>query len=142
MTPTLLGRWQTRYFLLATVGLTVTLLFDLGFLGSNQGSPTYFWVLAYVGIFGFFWDILYNYLQKLLWDHDWPGAIQFFACIAEGLVLGLVCKYIGLPQVDNFNIRGFIFHYSLVSVVAFLASWVVMRLLFPRWRFQGGVWIN
>jgi hypothetical protein len=142
MTPTLLGRWQTRFFLLATVGLIVTLLFYGGLLGSHEGNPIYFWILIYVGIFGFFWDILYNYLQKLLWDHDWPGAIQFIACIAEGLVLGLSCQYIGLPYVNNFDVADFIFHYSLVSFLAFLASWVVMRLLFPRWRFRGGVWIG
>ncbi|MEY2832729.1 MAG: hypothetical protein RLZZ574_1987 [Cyanobacteriota bacterium] len=142
MTPTLLGRWQTRFFLLATVGLIVTLFFYSGLLGSHEGNPIYFWILIYVGIFGFFWDILYNYLQKLLWDHDWPGAIQLIACIAEGLVLGLCFKYIGLPLVNNFDVVDFIFHYSLVSFVAFLASWVVMRLLFPRWRFRGGVWIG
>lgn len=142
MTPTLLGRWQTRFFLLATVGVIVTLFFYGGLLGSHEGNPIYFWVLIYVGIFGFFWDILYNYLQKLLWDHDWPGAIQFIACIAEGLVLGLCFKYIGLPLVNNFDVADFIFHYSLVSFLAFLASWVVMRLLFPRWRFRGGVWIG
>lgn len=142
MTPTLLGRWQTRYFLLSTVGLIITLLFYWGLLGSHKGSSIYFWVLIYVGVFGFFWDIFYNYLQKLLWDRDWPGAIQFFASIAEGLVLGLACKYIGLPYVNNFDVRDFIFHYSLVSAIAFLVSWVIMRLLFPRWRFKGGVWTN
>lgn len=142
MTPTLLGRWQTRFFLLATVGVIVTLFFYGGLLGSHEKSPVYFWILIYVGIFGFFWDILYNYLQKFLWDHDWPGAIQFIACIAEGIVLGLSLQYIGLPLVNNFDVAEFIFHYSLVSFLAFLTSWVIMRLLFPRWRFRGGVWIG
>ena len=144
MTPTLLGRWQTRLFLLSTVGLIITLFFYGGLLGSHPRSSIYFWILIYVGVFGFFWDLLYNYLHKLLWDHDWPGAIQFFACLAEGLILGLFCKYIGLPYIDQdrFDVGDFIFHYSLVSIVAFLTSWVIMRLLFPRWRFRGGVWID
>lgn len=142
MTPTLLGRWQTRLFLLAIVGLPISFFFFWGFLGSYQDSLIYFWILLYVGIFGVFWDILYNYLQRYLWDHDWPGAVQFFASVAEGLLLGLVCQYIGLPYIRGFDIIEFIYHYSLVSFIAFLASWVVMRLLFPRWRFRGGVWFD
>lgn len=143
MTPTLLGRWQTRIFLLITIGVIVTFLYWV-FLGLHEEISVYFLVLLYVGIFGFFWDILYNYLQKFLWDHDWPGTIQFLACVVEGLVLGLCGKYIGLPGIDRdqFNIIDFVFHYSLVSVIAFLASWVVMRLFFPRWRFRGGIWMN
>ena len=144
MTPTLFGRWQTRIFLLATIGVIVSLPFYYGYLGSHEGSLVYFWILLYVGIFGLCWDILYNYLQAYLWDHDWPGVIQFFVCIAEGIVLGICCKFIGLPHIDivQFDLFDFIFHYSLVSVITFLSSWVVMRLLFPRWRFKGGAWIG
>ena len=47
MTPTLLGRWQTRVLLLLTVGNLVSLPFAWGFLG--HGSAIYFWVVFYVG---------------------------------------------------------------------------------------------
>ena len=93
MTPILFGRWQTRIFLLATIGLIVSLPFALGIIGPEAGNytfhPIFFWVIFWVGVLGLLWDILYNYLQQYLWDHDWPGAFQFFACIAEGIVLGL-----------------------------------------------------
>ncbi|MFO5493650.1 MAG: hypothetical protein ACLBM6_14130, partial [Cuspidothrix sp.] len=69
MTPTLFGRWQTRIFLLATVGMLVSLLFYWGYLGIAS-NLVYFWVVFYVGLFGMVWDILYNFLQKYLWDHD------------------------------------------------------------------------
>ena len=137
MTPTLFGRWQTRIFLLATIGVIVSWPFYY-----DEGEMVYFWILLYVGIFGLFWDILYNYLQGFLWDHDWPGAIQFFACIAEGIILGSACKFVGLPHIELFDLVDFMIHYSLVSAIAFLSSWVVMRLLFPRWRFKGGTWIG
>lgn len=144
MTPTLLGRWQTRIFLLATVGVLVTLPFYWGYLGGHPGQISYFWVLFYVTLFGLGWDILYDYLQKFLWDHDWPGVYQLFAAIAEGVFLALVVGLIGLPFLpsDSLDIGVFIQHYSLVWLAVYISSWVIMRLLFPRWRFRGGQWLG
>lgn len=146
MTPILFGRWQTRIFLLATIGLIVSLPFALGIIGPNpdgQFHPIFFWVIFWVGALGLLWDILYNYLQQYLWDHDWPGAFQFFACIAEGIVLGLLLQFIGLPFIirSQFNLGWFVVQYTAVSVIAYFLSWAVMRVLFPRWRFRGGKWI-
>lgn len=145
MTPILLGRWQTRIFLLATVGILVTLPFALGFWGPpprGEFHPVFFWIVFYVGLLGLGWDILYNYLQQYMWDHDWPGVFQFFAAIAEGILLGLLIKFVGLPYISkDLPLGWFVIHYTLVSVIAYLSSWVVMRLLFPRWRFRGGQWL-
>ncbi len=144
MTPVLFGRWQTRIFLLATVGMLVSLPFAFGYLGPTRGqfNSVFFWVVFYVGLLGLAWDILYNYLQQYMWDHDWPGVFQFFAAIAEGILLGLLIKFVGLPNIPkDINLVWFAIHYSLVSVIAFLSAWVVMRLLFPRWRFRGGQWL-
>jgi hypothetical protein len=147
MTPTLFGRWQTRCFLLATIGTFVSLPFVFNAL-STWGEPglgvSYFWVVFYVGVFGLGWDVLYDFLQKFMWDHDWPGAFQFLAAIAEGAFLGLVILFFGLPGLASasFNIPWFIVHYSTLSVVIYFLSWTVMRLFFPRWRFKGGEWIG
>ncbi|WP_293134357.1 hypothetical protein [Microcoleus sp. bin38.metabat.b11b12b14.051] len=143
MTPVLFGRWQTRIFLLATVGVLVSLPFFLGYLGTKE-SPIYFWVLFYVGFFGLGWDVLYNFLQKFMWDGDWPGVFQFFAGIVEAVFLGFIIKIFGLPYIDKevFDIPTFIQHYSLVWVSVYVSSWVMMRLLFPRWRFRGGQWVG
>ncbi|WP_017719584.1 hypothetical protein [Kamptonema formosum] len=143
MTPTLFGHWQTRIFLLATVGILVTLPFTFGFLGVKS-TPVYFWVLFYVGLFGIAWDVLYNFLHQFMWDRDWPGVFQFLAAIAEGVFLGWAIKSFGLPNIPpaEFDLVTFAKHYSLVWVAVYLSSWVVMRLLFPRWRFRGGEWIG
>jgi hypothetical protein len=143
MTPTLFGRWQTRIFLLATVGVIASLPFYLGYLGT-QYNTIYFWVLFYVGILGLGWDVLYNFLQQFMWDRDWPGVFQFFAAIVEAVFLGSTIKIFGLPyiQQEDFKIPTFILHYSLVWVSVYLSSWVMMRLLFPRWRFRGGQWVG
>lgn len=144
MTPTLWGRWQTRLFLLATFGILATLPFYGGYIGGHAGDIRYFWVVFYVGLFGLVWDLLYDYLQKFLWDHDWPGILQFFTGILEGVFLWLIIKLIGLPFLssDGLEIGVFMQHYSLVWLAVYLSSWVVMRLLFPRWRFRGGEWFG
>ncbi len=143
MTPTLFGRWQTRIFLLATVGVLVTLPFYYGILGT-QFKLVYFWILFYVGLFGLGWDVLYDFLQKLMWDRDWPGIFQLFAGIFEGVFLGLLLTIFSLPNIpaSDFDLLTFIKHYSFVWIAVYLSSWVVMRLLFPRWRFRGGEWIG
>lgn len=144
MTPTLIGRWQTRIFLLATVGVLATLPFYAGYPTGNLGDTVYFWVLLYIAIFGLFWDILYNYLQKFLWDHDWPGIFQLLAGIVEGIFMVLIVKVLGLPSIPSpsFDVGIFLQHYGLVWITVYLSSWVVMRLLFPRWRFRGGEWLG
>ncbi len=143
MTPTLIGRWQTRIFLLATVGVLATLPFYLGLTG-HGGSFIYFWVLFYVGLFGCVWDVVYNYLLGWMWDHDWPGILQLLAGIWEGLFLGTVLTIVGLPHIptQRFYLGDFILHYSVVWVCLYLSAWVVMRILFPRWRFRGGEWLG
>ncbi|MBD1851994.1 hypothetical protein [Leptolyngbya sp. FACHB-711] len=143
MTPTLYGRWQTRIFLLCTIGLLVTWIFASGWAGTPAGS-IYYWVLLYVGIIGLAWDVLYNFLQQYLWDHDWPGLLQFFAGIAEGILIAILFQVDILPHLDRaaFHFRPFVLHYGAVWLAVYLTSWMVMRLLFPRWRFRGGEWMG
>ncbi len=141
MTPTLLGRWQTRLLLFATVGVLVTLPFFLGYLGSGA-SPVYFYLLGYLAIFGLGWDFLYNYLQRFRWDSDWPGALQLLAGIWEGAFVFALVKAIGLPAVPReLSLPEFVQHYSFVWLSIYLVSQSLMRILFPRWRFKGGQWL-
>lgn len=142
MTPTLFGRWQTRLFLFATVGVLITLPFYLGIIGSDLGTgyhPIYFWILGYVAFFGCGWDIVYNYLQKFRWDRDWPGVLQLVSGIWEGVFLACDVKLFGLPSVPKeLPLLGFALHYTLVWLSIYIASQSIMRILFPRWRFKGG----
>lgn len=140
MTPTLLGRWQTRLFLLATVGVLVTIPFSFGIIGPGASS-VFLWILLYVALLGCLWDILYSYLQKFRWDRDWPGALQLLAGIWEGIFIAFWVRVIGLPNGQEFPVFWFIIHYSLVWLSVYIASQTLMRILFPRWRFQGGQWL-
>jgi hypothetical protein len=141
MTPTLFGRWQTRLFLLATVGVLVTLPFASGLIGPGP-DITYFLILIYVGIFGCGWDVLYNYLQKFRWDRDWPAVYQLFAGIWEMIFIWLgigVVHFLPLPKQAFWGV--FFLHYSSVWLGVFIASQSLMRIIFPRWRFRGGQWL-
>ncbi|MFH7025174.1 MAG: hypothetical protein ACHBN1_07170 [Heteroscytonema crispum UTEX LB 1556] len=144
MTPTLFGRWQTRLLLLATVGILVTLPFAIGLIGSGP-SPVYFWILAYVAIFGIGWDALYNYLQKFRWDRDWPAVYQLFAGIWEFFFILCGVKILGFLPVptpkDLLLLRDIFLHYSAVWLAVFITSQSLMRIIFPRWRFRGGEWL-
>ena len=95
MTPTLLGRWQTRLFLFATVGLFITVPFSLGII--SPGGSIFFSVLIYVALFGLIWDILYIYIQKYRWDRDWPGVFQLLAGIWEAFFIFCVVNLFNLP---------------------------------------------
>lgn len=141
MTPTLIGRWQTRLLLLATVGVLITLPFYLGIIG--PGGSVFFWVLIYVTLFGLGWDVLYQHLQKSRWDSDWPGALQLFAGIWEAVFVALLVKIFGLPGIrtEDLPMKWFALHYSFVWLAVYIASQTMMRILFPRWRFRGGQWL-
>jgi hypothetical protein len=142
MTPTLFGRWQTRLLLLATVGVLVSIPFAIGLIGNAPGI-IYFWVLAYVAIFGLGWDVLYDYLQKFRWDRDWPAAYQVFAGIWEFIFIFCGVQIFGflpIPKGDA-PLPVLILHYSLVWLAVFIASQSLMRIIFVRWRFRGGEWL-
>ncbi|MFK0731492.1 MAG: hypothetical protein ACFKPT_18630 [Gloeotrichia echinulata GP01] len=144
MTPTLLGRWQTRLLLLATVGVLVSLPFATGLIASNPNS-VYFWILGYVAIFGLGWDFVYDKLQKYRWDRDWPAAFQLGAGIWELIFVFCGVKIFGflpipLPK-DLLPPQVFLLHYSLVWLAVFITSQSLMRIIFPRWRFRGGEWL-
>lgn len=143
MTPTLLGRWQTRIFLFSTVGILITLPFVWGLIG-NHASFIYFWVLLYIGLLGLAWDCLYHLLQQFLWDRDWPGILQLWAAVVEAIFIVVLIKFFGLPHISPSALKLSLFalHYSTVWVAIYLTSWVAMRLFFPRWRFRGGRWLG
>ncbi|NJK40706.1 MAG: hypothetical protein HC934_03830 [Acaryochloridaceae cyanobacterium SU_2_1] len=143
MTPTLLGRWQTRLLLMETVGLLITLIFCGGGFGS-PGGPIFFWLLQYLVLFGLAWDYLYIFLQSYRWDQDWPAAFQWLAALWEGLFIILVVDLaeFKLPgTAADWDTGWFLFHYSFVWIAIFIVSQSLMRVIFPRWRFRGGQWL-
>ncbi len=140
MTPTLMGRWQTRIFLLGTLGAIVTAIYAIAYGEGEFWDQTFWEVLGYVALFGLGWDIVYIAIQQVKWDRDWPPFAQWLAGIWEGLVVYLVIENLGLPGIDKGSVPldRFLLHYSSVFVVTWLWSQGPMRALFPLWRFHGG----
>jgi hypothetical protein len=143
MTPTLIGRWQTRLLLLTLVGLPITLPFTVGILGPGE-SPIFFLILLYVMLVGLLWDVVYDFLQQFRWDRDWPGAFQLLAGIGEAVFLGALFKSIPLPGLisEDISLKWFALHYICVWLGVYIASQSLMRIVFPRWRFRGGKWLG
>ena len=148
MTPTLQGRWQTRSLLLFLLGVPIT----MGFGQYYQAHRTALLLLMCVLVFGWVWDILYHGLQQLRWDHDWPALFQFLAGIIEGVSLWLLLQYTSLAQIlqiplpltstNGLTFSQFAAHYFSVWLAVFIASHSLMRVAFPRWRYQGGNWLS
>jgi hypothetical protein len=150
MTPILQGRWQTRTFVLWTIGLLVTYLVSVYYDARDAGSESLFDevflpVLFWIWLFGLGWDILYFGIQQFKWDRDWPPVFQWTAAAWEGLFVALMISYVGLPLIndgfeENFGefLDRYIVHYTLVWFFTFFWVQGPMRALFPLWRFHGG----
>ena len=142
MTPTLIGRWQTRILLLGTLGVLVTIPFSL------NGDPLYFQVLLAIAVLGCMWDIVYNQLQTLRWDHDWSAILQLVAGIWEAFFFYVPFKFLisSILKISWLNtdipLDKFLLHYSCIWLAIFTASQTLMRVIFPRWRFHGGEWLK
>lgn len=136
MTPTLIGRWQTRLFVLATVGAIVTAIFGVLY----DDFQTVFALLGYVLVFGLLWDIPYRVLQTYRWDNDWPPAYLFITGVFEGIFIWVFVKVWNTPPgvAAGITLPQFIAHYSMVWLALFIVIFSVLRTMFPRWRFQGG----
>ncbi len=135
MTPTLIGRWQTRIFLLGTLGAIVTAIFAVAYQ-----DDTFWRVLGYVALFGIGWDIAWIGIQQLKWDRDWPPYLQWATGLWEGVFIYILIDNVGLPGIQEGSVPlgRFAPHYGLVWLSVYLGSQGPMRALFPLWRFHGG----
>ncbi len=135
MTPTLSGRWQTRFFLTVVVGLPVALFFVFVF---RSNVPLLVLGMAFVS--GLIWDVFYNRFQKFFWDHDWPPVLQVAASVYEGCFIAVLIFLVGLLDSPPTGAM-FVLNYSTVWLATFIASHSLLRILFPHWRFRGGRWL-
>jgi hypothetical protein len=136
MTPVLYGRWQSRIFLLATVGVFISWLLSVVLSIDLRSLLT---VLAYVLLLGILWDVLYTLLQAFRWDRDWPPAFAVFAGIVEAVALWLLLNTGILPGVASSPPLGvFALHYSSVWLATFIILLGPIRILFANWRWYGG----
>jgi len=141
MTPTLLGRIETRIFTLWTVGALWTLIVGLFLPGIPEGTPqstvygSAYQVLLIVTVLCVGWEFIYHFLQQFRWEKDWPILFGLLTGINEGIVAWLVVR--------AFDVRGVA---GSTFLVQFATTWVIvwlwvngpMRVVFIRWRFRGG----
>ena len=142
MTPNLIGRWQTRLYLLGLIGGIIALGFVwrynsfIPYGNRNRWIPEF--VVAYLIIFGFVWDIIYQAITRLQWDYDWPGAYTFIAGILEGTLVFLLIRFVGLPLIPKRSVDLWHFFLEYAVIWTFTYFWVqfLMRAIFIRWRFR------
>ena len=135
LTPTQSGRWQTRLLLLTTLGVPVTFVF--GYLFNDFVTP--FALLGYILFLGFLWDLVYNALQTLRWDRDWPPLFFGIAGLFEGLFLWDLTYFIALPGVDpQLTFGRFAAHYGAVFILTLAVMLGPLKVIFLKWRFRGG----
>lgn len=145
MTPTIIGRIQTRLFLVATVGVIWTLLIGPLLTGlAPDGTTTSdvyrlaFGALVLVAVVGIVWEFLYHGMQQYRWEKDWPTLFGLITGLPEGIVVALLLSG-GLPwDVGDIPGTAYTVHFATTWVVIWLVANGPMRVLFVRWRFRGG----
>jgi hypothetical protein len=142
MVPVLLGRIQTRIFLLALVGSAVTALITPVLPPGGPLADRYrtaFVVLAAVAVLGVAWELLYHLLMQFRWEKDWPSLFGLLTGVPEAVVLWLLLRADAVPGVAATpSAAAFALHFTAVWVAVWLAANGPMRVPFLRWRFRGG----
>jgi len=141
MVPTLVGRIQTRIFILAVVGSLLTLLVTPLLPLSTELPEAYattFAVLAAVLVLGLGWDLIYHGLQQFRWEKDWPMLFGLLTAVNEGVVVFLLAGADVIPGLHPVAAGPFLIDF----VVVWIGTWAFvngpMRVPFLHWRFRGG----
>ncbi|GAC1319631.1 MAG: hypothetical protein NVSMB25_10730 [Thermoleophilaceae bacterium] len=149
MTPTLRGRIQTRLFVVLTVGLLWTaavtpLLPKPAHMGMSTGDVYKITVagIVIVALVGLVWEAVYHALQQLRWDKDWPSLFALLVVFPEAVTtwIGLhVIDYVpGTYWLSNPIFKLFAIHFSTTWLLVWLFLQGPIRVIFLRWRFEGG----
>jgi heme/copper-type cytochrome/quinol oxidase subunit 4 len=142
MVPTLLGRVQTRIFLLATVGAFVTAVITPILPVDAPLSTKYrttFLVLAAVCVVGIVWEFVYHFLMQFRWEKDWPSMFGLLTIVNEGVLIWLLMHVDLISGIDTAPpTSAFLIQFVLVWVAVWLVANGPMRVPFIRWRFRGG----
>ena len=136
MTPTLMGRVQSRLIIVLLVGLPWTLL--LGpFLPAGEAALSDVYSMIFRAVFivaiigAVLWEPVYHFIQQYRWEKDWPTGLGLITALPEGIVVYLLLG-------DNVPTAAFLWHF----ITTWLLIWFVLngpiRVLLPRWRFRGG----
>lgn len=149
MTPTLVGRIQTRIFLILVIGVPWTLIvtpvlpakrFGLGFSdAARELYPVTFTALAIVLVLGVVvWEPIYHMLQQLRWERDWPSLFALLVLVPEAIVAWFVLRQIAPDSAVGATKFTFAVHIATTWVLMWLFVIGPIRIFMIRYRFRGG----
>ncbi len=149
MIPTFNGRIQTRILLVLLIGVPWTLIIT-PFLPGNRGGlglgkiagelyPATFTALAIILVVGVvLWEPIYYVLQLCRWEKDWPVMFFMLELIPEAVLAWYIFKEIGPDTAGIATKSTYITHVCSTWVLMFLFVLGPIKVLFIRWRFNGG----
>ena len=146
MTPTLAGRLQTRWILLANVGVIWTLLVAPWLPGVEEASYVVrlrvgLLALGVTAALGVVWELLYHLLQQLRWEKDWPILFGLLTGLHEGLaVRWVMVSAADLDIVAQVPVATHWWLFGTTWVVIWLVAIGPLRVVTLRWRYRGGEW--
>jgi hypothetical protein len=141
MTPTLLGRIETRLFALAVIGSVWTLIITPAVpmdvpLGTRYRAT--FGILGIVAIVGIGWEFLYHFLQQWRWEKDWPTMFGLLLGVPEGIVAYLIAGSGVISWTAGIGAGAFVVAFATTWIVTWLFVSGPMRVVSVYWRFRGG----
>lgn len=144
MLPTLNGRIQTRVLALGVIGFLVALIITpflpTGSLSLGQAYRVTLSILLATVLVGVLWELLYHFLQQFRWEKDWPTLFGFLTMVNEGALMWVLVRYttVVLPESLHPSLTAFLIQFIVTWIVFWLIVNGPMRVVFHRWRFQGG----
>ncbi|MFG1793625.1 hypothetical protein [Nocardia sp. NPDC049149] len=144
MLPTLNGRIQTRVLALGVIGcfvaLIITPFLPTGSLSLGQAYRVTLSILLATVLVGVLWELLYHFLQQFRWEKDWPTLFGLLTMVNEGALMWVLVRNttIVLPETLRPSLTAFLIQFVLTWIVFWLIVNGPMRVVFHRWRFQGG----
>ncbi|WP_433716240.1 hypothetical protein ACQP2U_21110 [Nocardia sp. CA-084685] len=144
MLLTLNGRIQTRILALGIIGLLVTAIITpvlpTGPLSLGNAYRVTLSVLLATVLIGVLWELLYHFLQQFRWEKDWPTLFGFWTVINEAALMWVLVDHttIVLPRALHPSLTAFLIQFIVTWIVFWLIVNGPLRVVFHRWRFQGG----
>ena len=141
MLPTLMGRIQTRVFVIAVIGGLWALVIGPLLPGDGTVTDKYkamYGVLLIVGVLGIVWELIYHGLMQFRWEKDWPTLFGLVTAVPEGIVAFVVARSGVLSSTEHITGAAFLVGFGTTWLVTWL--WVngPMRIFTVHWRFRGG----
>jgi len=132
VTPTLIGRLQTRLLLTAVVGLPIALLVSALLAGvTARGAIA---ALVVITVLGLAWEGIYQLVQQRRWDGDWPTSLALAVGVPEAIVAWPALKVLGLAPAT-------VPAYVVLFVAIWMGLWAAQQgplsIFLPQWRHHG-----